>query len=94
MGSDSSALLIINAVVPLLVAYSKQRQLPELLDKAIYWLSEIPAENNRITRDWNGLGMRVTTSADSQALIEWYNQYCTPRKCLECTVGAALVRAV
>lgn len=94
MGSDASALLIINAVVPLLVAYSKQRQQPELLDKAIYWLSEIPAENNRITRDWNDLGMRVTTAADSQALIEWYNQYCMPRKCLECTIGAALVRSV
>jgi hypothetical protein len=92
LGADAAHLLIINAAVPLLVAYSKQRQQPELLDKAIYWLSEIPAENNRITREWASLGMRVKTAADSQALIEWFNNYCTPRLCLECTIGAALVR--
>ncbi|GGN03237.1 hypothetical protein GCM10010967_42460 [Dyadobacter beijingensis] len=92
LGADASNLLIINAAVPLLVAYSKQREHPALLDKAIYWLSEIPAENNRITREWASLGMRVKSAADSQALIEWFNNYCTPKRCLECTVGAALVR--
>lgn len=92
LGTDAAHLLIVNATVPLLVAYSKQRQQPELLDKAIYWLSEIPAEDNRITREWASLGMRVKTAADSQALIEWFNNYCTPRRCLECMVGATLVR--
>jgi hypothetical protein len=94
MGKDAAALLIINGVVPLLVAYARHRNQPELLDKAIFWLSQIPAENNRITREWATLGMRVKTAADSQALIEWYNNYCLPKKCLECTVGAGLVRAV
>lgn len=93
LGKDAANLLIINAAVPLLVAYSRQRQQPEMLDKAIEWLSEIAAENNRTTREWEMLGMKVTNAADSQALIEWYNNYCTLRKCLECTVGAALVRA-
>lgn len=92
LGTDAAHLLIVNAAVPLLVAYSKQRQQPELLDKAIYWLSEIPAEDNRITREWALLGMRVKTAADSQALIEWFNSYCTPKQCLECMVGATLVR--
>ncbi|MEO6687224.1 MAG: DUF2851 family protein, partial [Dyadobacter sp.] len=93
MGKDAANLLIINAAVPLLVAYSRQRQQPELLDKALNWLSEIPAENNRITREWETLGMKVKTAADSQSLIEWYNHYCTNKKCLECTVGAALIRS-
>lgn len=93
-GADAGNSLIINAAAPLLVAYSRQRQQPALLDKAVYWLSEIPAENNRITREWTSLGMRVKTAADSQALIEWYNNYCTPKRCLECTVGAALVRGI
>ncbi|MCE7063670.1 DUF2851 family protein [Dyadobacter sp. CY326] len=93
LGKDASNLLIINAAVPLLVAYARHRQQSELLDKAISWLSEINAENNRIMREWGTLGMKVKTAADSQSLIEWYNNYCTFRKCLECTVGAALVRA-
>ncbi|MCF2519012.1 DUF2851 family protein [Dyadobacter sp. CY351] len=94
LGKDSANLLIVNGAVPLLVAYAKHRQQPELLEKAIYWLSEIGAEKNRITREWEILGMNVKTAADSQALIEWYNNYCTFRKCLECTVGATLVRSV
>ncbi|MBE9464558.1 DUF2851 family protein [Dyadobacter subterraneus] len=93
MGKDAINLLIINAAVPLLVAYSRQRQQPDFLDKALYLLSEIPAESNRITREWETLGMKVKTAADSQSLIEWYNHYCTNKKCLECTVGAALVRS-
>ncbi|MCE7039627.1 DUF2851 family protein [Dyadobacter sp. CY312] len=93
MGKDASNLLIINAAVPLLVAYSKQRQQPELLDKAMKWLSEIHAENNQITRKWEVLGMKVKTAADSQALIERYNGYCTQKQCLKCSVGMSLIRS-
>ena len=92
MGKDAANLLIINAAIPLMVAYAKNRQQPEMLEKAIDWLSKIPAENNRITREWELLGMHVKTAADSQSLIEWYNNYCTLHKCLECTVGATLIR--
>ena len=93
MGKDAANLLIINAAVPLMVAYSKQRQQPEMLDKVLHWLSEIPAENNRITRQWETLGMHVKNSADSQSLIEWYNHYCSEKLCLECAVGASLIRS-
>jgi hypothetical protein len=93
MGKDAAGLLIINAVVPLLVAYANQLQQPETLDRALTWLSEIPSENNRITREWEKLEMHVKTASDSQALIGWFNHYCTARRCLDCTVGAALVRS-
>ncbi|TDE18191.1 DUF2851 family protein [Dyadobacter psychrotolerans] len=93
MGKDAINLLIINAVVPLMVAYSKNRQQPEILERAISWLSEIPTENNRITREWEKLGMKVKTAGDSQALIEWFNNYCSKRKCLDCIVGSGLVRS-
>jgi hypothetical protein len=93
MGKQAANLLIMNAAVPLMVAYSRQRQVPELLDKAIAWLSEIPSENNQITREWERLDLKVKTAADSQALIEWHSHYCSPRKCLECTVGATLLRS-
>jgi hypothetical protein len=93
MGKDAANLLIINAAVPLLVAYSKQRQQPELLERAMKWLSEIRAENNQITRKWETLGMKVKTAADSQALIEWYNGYCTQKQCLKCSIGMSLIRS-
>lgn len=92
IGKDAIHLLIINAVVPLLVAYAKHRNQPEYLDRAMQWLMELPAENNRIMRDWQRLGMQVKTAADSQALIEWHNVYCAGRRCLACNIGAALIR--
>jgi hypothetical protein len=94
IGRDAVNLLIINAVVPLIVAYSRNHGQSDLMDKAVNWLSELPSENNRITREWEALGMKVKTAADSQALIGWYNHYCSAKKCLDCVVGAALVRSV
>ncbi|HEV7350607.1 DUF2851 family protein [Telluribacter sp.] len=93
LGADAADLLIINVAVPLLTAYARQRDQPALLDKALAWLEQLPAENNHLTRQWEELGMRVKTSADSQALIEWYNHYCSAKRCLECTVGLALLRS-
>ncbi len=92
LGKDAADLLIINAAVPLLVAHARQRDQALLLDRAVRWLEQIPGEKNHITRAWADLGMRVTTAFDSQALIEWHNGYCVEKRCLECTVGAALVR--
>ena len=92
MGTEAKNLLIINAVVPLMVAYAKSRHEPQLLEKAMAWLTEIPAENNRITRLWETLEMKVNTAADSQGLIEWYNNYCSSHSCLDCIVGSKLMK--
>jgi hypothetical protein len=92
LGKDAAELLIINAAVPLMVAYARHRDQPTYLDRAIRWLEQLPAEKNRITRSWADLGMRVHTAFDSQALLEWQGLYCAQKKCLDCTVGAALVR--
>jgi hypothetical protein len=92
LGADAADLLIINAAVPLLVAWARQRDQPRLLDKAVQWLEQLPAENNQLTRLWEQLGLRVQTAADSQALLEWYASYCSQRRCLQCTVGTSLLR--
>ncbi|PWJ57345.1 uncharacterized protein DUF2851 [Dyadobacter jejuensis] len=91
MGKESTNTLIINVVAPLLVAYGTTRKLPELIDRALLFLVSLPAENNRITRLWKTLDMNVGTAADSQALLEWHAQYCSQKKCLQCTVGAKLI---
>ena len=92
LGKDAAELLIINAAVPLMVAVARLRDQPQYLDRAIRWLEQLPAEKNQITRSWAQLGMRVHTAFDSQALLEWQGRYCAQKRCLECTVGAALVR--
>jgi hypothetical protein len=93
LGKDAADLLVMNAAVPLLVAYSRQRDLPPLLHRALDWLEQLPAENNKITRIWHSLGMQVSTASDSQALLEWYTAYCSQKRCLECRVGMDLLRS-
>ncbi|REA62753.1 DUF2851 domain-containing protein [Dyadobacter luteus] len=92
MGMDAANLLIINAVIPLLTAYARQREKQDLFDKALDWLSDIPSEDNHIIREWKSLGINVQTSADSQALIQQYNVFCLQKQCLNCAVGMELVR--
>ncbi|WP_025764575.1 DUF2851 family protein [Dyadobacter tibetensis] len=94
MGRDASNNLIINVAVPLLTAYSRSRKLPEYLDRALAFLTDLPPENNRITRLWESLEMRVSSASDSQGLLEWYGQYCSQKRCLSCNIGAKIIRQI
>ncbi len=92
LGLSSKQNLLINTVVPLLVAYSKAKDEPRLMDRAQEILQHVPAETNRITKVWTGLGVSVKSAFDSQALIEQYNNLCQKRQCLNCAVGASLLK--
>jgi len=92
LGEESKLVLMINAVIPILVAYSKQTDNEALMEKAINWLQALPAEKNRIISCWNSLGLKVESAFDSQALIEQYNHYCSQRQCLNCAVGTSLIK--
>jgi hypothetical protein len=63
-----------------------------LLDRAADILQKIPAESNRIVKRWNELGVKPKAAFDSQGLIELYNRYCLKRRCLDCSIGNALLK--
>lgn len=92
IGKSSIENIVINSVVPVLAAYSQAKDDQQMMEKAFHWLELIPAEDNKITRAWQELGLRVTTAFDSQALIEQYNNMCQKRNCLNCVVGACLIK--
>jgi hypothetical protein len=92
LGKTSAHNIIINTLVPLLVAYSLTHDDPVYMDRAINVLQQLPAEKNSITRHWSSLGQDITSSFDSQACIELYNAYCLKKRCLECAVGASLIK--
>jgi len=92
LGITSVENILINTVVPLLVAYGKSKDEQEYIDKAISLLQSLPAEHNAITRHWEKLGMRVKSAFDSQALIELFNNFCSKKKCLTCNIGATLMQ--
>jgi hypothetical protein len=91
LGRASIDNIIINTVVPLLVAYGKSKDDQVFVDRAVLILQTIPGESNRITRQWKELGVSVSTGFDSQALVELFNGFCLKRRCLDCNIGSSLV---
>jgi hypothetical protein len=92
LGKASIDSIIINTVVPLIVCYGKEKDEQVYIDRAVEILQGITAEENAITKKWGELGMKCQTAFDSQALLELYNNYCLRRRCLDCSIGASLVR--
>lgn len=91
LGDSSISMIIINTVVPLLVAYGKSKDDQRYVDRAVGILQQIPSESNSIITQWKGLGLKCKTAFDSQALIELKNNFCAKRRCLDCTIGVSLI---
>lgn len=92
LGLNSAENIVINTVVPLLAAYAHHRGEPAYVDRAIRLLEQLPAEKNRLTEGWDTLGLGIQTAFDSQAAIELYNEFCSVKKCLNCQIGAGLLK--
>ena len=92
--ASSRRLLIINTVVPLLFAYGRHIGDEDICIRAIRLLEELPAENNYILRQWQDCGLKVSTAADSQALIQLKRQYCDRIDCLRCRFGYEYLKRI
>ncbi len=92
IGNSSIQNIVINTIAPLLVAYGKYKDDQLFVDRALDLLQQLPAEQNKITRTWTVLGMKVTTAFDSQALIELHNNFCQKRFCLNCNIGVSILK--
>jgi hypothetical protein len=92
LGADAVENILINTVIPVLFAYGLHHKEESHKEKAIQWLEELNVEKNTITKGFAQLGVKAATAHDSQALIELKNEYCTPKKCLDCAVGNALLK--
>lgn len=92
LGEMSIQNILINTVVPLLVAYGKYKDEQRLIDRGVEILQQLPPEHNNITRLWTALGLKVKTAFDSQSLIELYGNFCQKRQCLNCSVGITILK--
>lgn len=92
IGESSVENIVINTVINLLAAYSNSIDSPEHFERAVEILEKIRPEKNHITEKWQNLGLKIKTGFDSQALIEQYNGLCLRKKCVECPVGADLLK--
>ncbi|MEX1238695.1 MAG: DUF2851 family protein [Cyclobacteriaceae bacterium] len=91
LGKMSVENIVINSIVPMLVAYGKSRDDQRFIDRAVQLLHETPSEKNNILQSWEELGLISKTAFDSQAMIELHNSFCLRRRCLDCNIGFSLL---
>jgi len=91
LGRDAINGILINTVAPLLVAYGKVKDEQVYINRAVEMLQNIPAEQNKITRFWKSVGLNPMNAFNSQAFIELFNNFCSKKLCLSCSIGIEIM---
>ncbi|MFB0926027.1 MAG: DUF2851 family protein, partial [Vicingaceae bacterium] len=84
--------IIINVIVPFTFVYGKQNQKEEMVDKSLKLLESVKAESNSIINKWNELGVKISNAMQTQSLLELNNNYCSQKKCLNCSIGNKILQ--
>lgn len=92
LGKEMISNLLINTILPVMYGFGKINNLESLKQRALDWLQLLPAENNAVTRLFSDTPFPNKKAFDSQALIHLKKHYCDEKRCLECAVGAYLIR--
>jgi hypothetical protein len=92
LGKDAVLNIMINTVAPMQYLYARLQGKSSLHENSINLLQSIKPEHNKIIGEWKNMGVQPKDAAQSQALLQLFNQYCTNKNCLNCAVGNRLVR--
>jgi len=84
--------ILINTVIPILYAYGQYHQNDKIKEKAIAWMQQLPTEKNSITTGFKNLGLRCAKASESQAYLQLKNEYCNHKRCLQCSIGNAILK--
>ena len=93
LGYSSVQNIIINTIAPIQFLYATRQDTHRLQERALKLLESVPAEKNNIISLWEDNGWAPENAAQSQAMIQLYNNYCLPKRCLECTIGLNIIRS-
>ena len=92
LSAERLNLIVINAVVPMLFAYGRNKGNEVYCDRAFDIIEQCKAEKNAITKHWVQYGIKAETAGDSQALLQLQREYCDMRQCLRCRFGYEFLR--
>ena len=84
--------IIINSIAPVFFCYGIIHNEHAWKEKAVNWLMQLLPEENSIIKQWKKYKVEVKNAFDTQALIYLKNNYCDDKKCLQCAVGAKLLK--
>ena len=83
-------LLLINTIIPLKFSYAKNQG--KVIDEEIIEIIQnITSEKNSIVEKFNSFKPIATSALQSQAILQLKNEYCNKNKCLQCSIGNAII---
>lgn len=94
LGETAASLLIINTVVPFRFAHHRFFGNEHQMEETMGLLENLDFERNRLTRVYANTPFPQQNAMDSQALLELWQRYCVPKRCLECAIGERIVRNI
>ncbi len=83
--------VLINTISAIIFAYGQQKNNNEKKEIAIKIIESLPAEKNHIINKWSELNININSAADSQSLIQLYNNYCKTNNCIKCEIGNKII---
>ncbi|MEM9528521.1 MAG: DUF2851 family protein [Bacteroidota bacterium] len=83
--------ILINTITPALAAYGQHRVDERLEVRALQVLRSLPAEQNKVIRQWQQLGVNPASASDSQALLQLKQGYCEKTRCTSCAIGCVIL---
>ena len=92
LGVEAIDNIIINTIVPFLFVYGKQKDDERFIDRALLFLEQTSGERNSIVKKWSSLNISVGSAHSTQALLQLKTEYCSNKKCLNCSIGNYLLK--
>jgi len=93
LGITAFHTIIINTIVPFMFIYGVHKDKQIYKERALNYLQKIPAEKNKITKQWKKIGITAENAYYSQALLQLKNKYCRHKRCLECAIGNKIINS-
>lgn len=83
--------ILINTIAPFLFYFGKSRGEAAVCEKAFEILRNLPAEQNHVVDEWKRNGAKTGSAYTGQALTGLYKDYCSQKKCLNCSLGISIL---
>ncbi|MFA5574569.1 MAG: DUF2851 family protein [Brumimicrobium sp.] len=83
--------LLINGVIPFLVALKHLKNDYIFADVAVELAEKLSPERNKVMNYWKAIGFQPKNVLESQGLLELNNEFCNFKKCLSCKVGSTIL---
>ncbi|MCC6816527.1 MAG: DUF2851 family protein [Saprospiraceae bacterium] len=92
LGRSTIDILFINVLIPLTYHYGKTNLQAYYIQKSFRWLEQLSEENNKYSRIFTELGVKIDSARLSQGCIHQFKNLCSVKKCLHCKMGHFILK--